>query len=168
MAFKKASKNVKTDAEYYVIDFIPSQRSVSTTSHRALGVHREIKFPFLFAEGDCVFSVSSLYRLNNHAIFLRRSPILLFCLGPLSAASARRCVTRLLLRRVHMGHAHSPVFSAPPVLIHISKPEKRLIDSRGLFVYSVNRFHFGTPFMPEICERLCELVIYILSADSAD
>jgi hypothetical protein len=71
-------------------------------------------------------------------------------------------------RRVHMGHAHSPVFSAPPVLIHISKPEKRLIDSRGLFVYSVNRFHFGTPFMPEICERLCELVIYILSADSAD
>jgi len=43
-----------------------------------------------------------------------------------------------------MSHAHPPVFSASPVLINISEPEKRLINGSGLLVYSVNRFHFDS------------------------
>jgi hypothetical protein len=41
-------------------------------------------------------------------------------------------------RRIHMRDSHSPVFSAPAVLEHISQPQKRLVNGRRLLVYSIN------------------------------
>lgn len=46
-------------------------------------------------------------------------------------------------RRIHIGNSHSPIFSAAPVLVNISEPEKRLINGSGLLIYSVNGFHFN-------------------------
>jgi hypothetical protein len=63
------------------------------------------------------FMVLNFHHLKSHAIFLRRSPS--------------------IQRRIHMGDSQSPVFSASPVLIHISQPEKRLVNGGWLLVYSV-------------------------------
>ena len=47
--------------------------------------------------------------------------------------------------RIHTGDAPAPVLSTATVLIHVSEPEKRLIDSSRLLVDSVNRFHLALP-----------------------
>ena len=61
---------------------------------------------------------------------------------------------------VHASYSNAPVFSAPAVLIDVSEPQKWLVDDGGLFVYSINRFHFLFPlnrsnpyWKPEACDR---------------
>jgi hypothetical protein len=61
------------------------------------------------------------------------------CRSPVSSAPVVFAALAFssIQRRIHMGDSQSPVFSASPVLIHISQPEKRLVNGGWLLVYSV-------------------------------